>query len=55
MVILADRFSLRDDPQPNGWVGATAVTVFTPFAALYWASWWRRQRGWFFGDGEEET
>jgi hypothetical protein len=26
-VILADRFSLRDDPQPYGWVDATAVTV----------------------------
>ena len=42
-------------PQPYGWVGATAVTVCAPFAALYWISWWRRQKGWFFGDSEEET
>ena len=42
-------------PQPYGWVGATAVTVVTPFVALYWATWWRRQSGWFFGDGEQET
>jgi hypothetical protein len=38
-------------PQPYGWIGATAVTVVTPFAALYWANWWRRQKGWFI---EEE-
>jgi hypothetical protein len=39
-------------PQPYGWVGAIAVTVFTPLVALYWASWWRRQKDWFFTDGE---
>jgi len=42
-------------PQPYGWVGATAVTVFTPFVTLYWVSWWRRQKGWFFRYGYEET
>ncbi len=42
-------------PQPYGWVGATAVTVFTPFIALYWASWWRKQRPYFFGYDEEQT
>ena len=29
--------------------------LFVPFAALYWVNWWRRQKGWFFGDSEEET
>ena len=38
-------------PQPYGWIGAIAVTVVTPFAALYWANWWRSQKGWFI---EEE-
>lgn len=42
-------------PQRYGWVGATALTVCAPFAALYWAGWWRKQKGWFFGDGEEEA
>jgi hypothetical protein len=42
-------------PQPYGWVGATAVTVVTPLVALYWATWWRRQKDWFFGDDEQET
>jgi hypothetical protein len=42
-------------PQPYGWVGATAVTVAAPFGALYWASWWRRQKHWFIGTGEEEA
>jgi hypothetical protein len=42
-------------PQPYGWVGATAVTVFTPFVALFWAAWWRRQRDWFFTDAKEQT
>ena len=42
-------------PQPYGWVGATAVTVFAPFIALYWASWWRRQRTYFFQDVIEQT
>ncbi len=41
--------------QDYGWVGATAVTVFAPFIALYWASWWQRQRLYFFGDGHEQT
>ena len=42
-------------PQPYGWVGATAVTVFAPFLMLYWARWWRRQKDWFFVNGGEET
>jgi len=42
-------------PQPYGWVGATAVTVVTPFVALYWANWWRRQKGWFIGRGDEQA
>jgi len=42
-------------PQPYGWIGATAVTVVTPFVALYWANWWRRQKGWFIGRGEEQA
>lgn len=33
--------------QPYGWIAAAAVTVVAPFAALYWANWWRRQKGWF--------
>jgi len=40
-------------PQPYGWVGATAVTLFTPFVALYWANWWRRQKSWFFAGADE--
>ena len=40
-------------PQPYGWGGATAVTVVAPFFALYWANWWRRQKDWFIGDGEQ--
>ena len=39
-------------PQPYGWIGATAVTVVTPFAALYWANWWRRQKGWFIEEDQ---
>jgi hypothetical protein len=42
-------------PQPYGWVGATAVTIVTPFVALYWANWWRRQKGWFIGRGDERV
>jgi len=42
-------------PQPYGWVGATAVTVFTPFVALYWASWWRKQKAYFVGYDDEQT
>ena len=42
-------------PQPYGWVGATAATVFVPLVALYWASWWRKQRPYFFGYGDQET
>ena len=42
-------------PQPYGWVGATAVTVVTPFVALYWANWWHRQKGWFIRRGEEQA
>jgi hypothetical protein len=42
-------------PQPYGWVGATAATVVTPFIAFYWVSWWRRQRPYFFGYGDEQT
>ena len=42
-------------PQPYGWVGATAVTIITPFVVLYWANWWRRQKNWFIGRGEEQV
>ena len=42
-------------PEPYGWIGATAVTVVTPFVALYWANWWRRQKHWFIGPGEEQA
>ena len=41
---------MRDDPQPYGWVGATAVTVFTPFAALTGPADGVPQRGWFFDE-----
>jgi len=42
-------------PQDYGWVGAAAVTVFAPFIALYWASWWQKQRSYFFGDDHKQT
>jgi hypothetical protein len=41
-------------PQPYGWIGATAATLFAPFVALYWASWWRKQRPYFFGYEHEK-
>ena len=42
-------------PQPYGWVGAAVATVVIPLIALYWISWWRRQRPYFLGYGDEQT
>ena len=42
-------------PQDYGWVGATVATVVASFIALYWASWWERQRRYFFADEHEQT
>jgi hypothetical protein len=42
-------------PQPSGWIGAVFATVCAPFIALYWASWWRRQRPYFLPDVAEQT
>jgi hypothetical protein len=41
--------------EPYGWVGASVGTVFAPFILLYWLAWWRRQRSFFLGDGDEQT
>jgi hypothetical protein len=42
-------------PQPQGWVGAVAVTLFLPLVALYWGRWWWRQKPYFFPHADEQT
>jgi hypothetical protein len=42
-------------PQPEGWVGAAAATVFVPLVALYWGRWWQRQKSYFFPNADEQT
>src|SRR6266849_3773067 len=43
--------SLKQIPQSGGWIASAVVTIGFAAVAIYWGSWWKRQKSYFIQPG----
>lgn|ERR1700719_759328 len=41
--------------QSYGWIGAVAATLAAVGVTVYWGFWWRKQKPYFIGYGDQQT